>query len=236
MTPTLCVEMVWSPTLDNQQSELTLSYCETAHYVVACPNPLHLKISSCRYITYPWAHPPHLHHQAQAFVARVEPLFEPFCDDRAALFQIELEQKSVHCQMFLSYDIVPLAGCLVPLVNYTVRNVWDLIDFMRIVKMIMQQWYRTAFDEEKDYLKSINLGVLPNIPPYNIPDGQYPYWVERLYNPWIYLDFPDGGILHNNPIMYPIQVSGCTPKKPKKRVSFADTVVDPTPPLGQMNS
>ena len=108
------------------------------------------------------------------------------------------------------------SGCTTKLIYMLLRNLADVLDFQRVFLMLVQQWFRKSFDEEKEYLKSINLGILPSLPSYCGPPGGYPLWIEKLYQPWHYLDYPDGGFLQNNPLLYPIQeCSGKRPQKPK---------------------
>lgn len=176
---------------------------------------------SSRY-TLPPASAKFLLRMVELFMRRIQPLCDKFCDEFDIIVHKEPQRVGITVEVLAQYGYM-WSGRRTKLIHMLLRNFEDVIDFQRVFHMLVQQWFQKSFDDEKDYLKSINLGVLPSLPTYCGPPGRYPLWIEKLYHPWYYLDYPDGGFLHNNPLLYPIQ--GCygrRPKKSKKSVSFAD--------------
>lgn len=96
-------------------------------------------------------------------------------------------------------DRIPIS-----LVCMKIRGNLDTLDFKRVVKMILQQWYKEQFDRQRDIQLAKHGGTLPKVLKIIFPEN-YTDWIHKVYNPWAYTDLPDGGFLQNNPLLFPIQ-------------------------------
>lgn len=142
---------------------------------------------------------------AEDFVKEILPVFH-FFSDRRVVFETERTNFGSILYMSFAYrdDEGGFSGPYIRLVKMVARGGWDIRDFIRVVKMIAQQWRMENFDMAKADCLAVNGGTLPRVLKMIFPD-KYPDFIQNLYNPWDYTDWPDGGFLHNNPLMYPIQ-------------------------------
>lgn len=142
---------------------------------------------------------------AEEFLDSIEPVLNSFCD-REVRFELWRTEFGSYISGKMAYKTSDgrYKHPGVNLVKMNIRSGLDLNDFTRVVRMIAQQWHMASFDNSKAHWTAVNNGKLPKILQIIFPD-YYPEWIRKIYDPWVYTDYPNGGFLHNNPLLYPIQ-------------------------------
>lgn len=180
-----------------------------------------------RYKVWPKKFPPaYMCETASEFVACIEPLFSLLSKKKNINFDIQCHDDICKVLVTMTYESGPLVSeTPIRLVHMRLSDYWDFIDFKRVTRMILKQWLMEAFNEDWKKLADLNDGIVPDIMQDLYPEG-YPMWFERVYNPWLYFDYPDGGFLENNPLLFPIQGTFVHVERIKKlrKVTFDDQV------------
>lgn len=137
----------------------------------------------------------------EEFIENIKPEFKNFKHTKLVRFTVEQDARECEVRMTMAHtsDKIPIR-----LVRMRIRGNYDVHDFKRVVKMILQQWYMERFDRERAILMAKHGGKLPKVLQIVYPET-YPDWIMRVYNPWQHTCMPDGGFLQNNPLLFPIQ-------------------------------
>lgn len=169
--------------------------------------------------------PDYIYDLVERSIDKMKPLFLLCGNDKKVHFAMKriIDGCTVHITMTKPPTVTnPFSARTVQIADMRVRCRDEHMDLRRVIRMLLQQWLKAQFDKEWEYLAQINGGFVPKLM-YDIYPTYYPTWFERIYNPWIYIDYEDGGFLENNPLMFPIQGVYATRGKGKK-VTFSDTV------------